>query len=267
MLKLGCVLTLILFVAYIAAAFHFLPWWGAVLAIAGLILVLVYVVPKLLFRGVTTFFKRKGLAFIELKSKVLRGATVEVEHAEWVPRPAEQMEASDPEDEEEAAYVAARSPSLLRVTAFIRPAGSSKPGEVVRAEDTPFQLYDPSEFSLVSESAMPMREHFEKSLNSAWADRDDDDEAEENPDVVDVNEEEGQAACYHATITDSTGQQVDADKVNGPHRVVFDFDVPKRLAGRVKPRYYMEDFEPFDLPPRPTQPPAVPVIDVPQLEE
>ena len=264
MLRFGCVLTLILFVAYITAAFRFLPWWGAVLAIAGLILALAYIVPKLVFRGATSFLRRKGLAFIEMKSKVLRDATVEIESVEWVPRPADQMDSSGFDDEGETAQVARRSPWLLRVTAFIRPAGSPQPGEVVRSQDTPFQLYEPSEFTLVSESALPMKEHFNQSIKKAWSSHDDD-EDDANPAVVDVNDEEAQAGCHYATITDSTGTEVDADKVNGPHRVTLDFDVPRRLTGRVKPRYYMEDFATFDLPPRPADPPQA-IIDAPQLE-
>ena len=243
MLRLGCVLILGFYTAYVVLAFKYLPVGWAIVAILGLMLFTLYAVPKLLVRGATGWIQRKAVGLMDAKSAALRDATLTIESIEWVARSdAAEQDYADEEAEP-------LSPHVLRVVATIRPAGSARAGRVLPSNQTPMQFYEPGEFVLVPEAAKPIREQIAGIFGR-------NDEAEEdevvNPQVEDLDPEPaGQAHCVDARVTDEAGAVEEADKVAGVRRVSLDFDVPTSLTGRVKPRYYLEDFAPFDLPPRP----------------
>ncbi len=132
MLRLGCLIAVILIVVVSVLIIKFLPWWGAILAFAGLAVVGFVLVPKLISRGIS----RIGMGLFETKSKVLRDAQVTIHATQWTEKP----DRSSIEDDDE--YYEEEDDSSLRfllVEATITP----KPGQ------SEMQHYEPLEMMLV----------------------------------------------------------------------------------------------------------------------
>ena len=228
MIRLGCLVVFLLVVAYCVAAFRLLPWWGAMLAVAGLAIFLVYALPRLAVLAAKGWLRRKVEGLMEAKSGVLAGAEVEVHSVAWIDAPPESDVAGP----------------LLRIEATVRPADRPAAGEVRAAGATPMRFWDPSDFALVPADAPPVRE----AMREAAA-RDGD------PDLIDAEAEPG--AVLDVRVLEA-GEERPADKVAGVRRVAWSFAAPPSLGGRAKLRYFLEDFPALDVPPRPATRPGPP---------
>ena len=82
-LRLGCLLVLLVLIVPPIVAAQFLPWWGVVLFTIGEVMLLAIVGPKLAGWA----FKRFLLGLMGMKSRVLRGAQVEVHDVRRSARP------------------------------------------------------------------------------------------------------------------------------------------------------------------------------------
>lgn len=204
MLRLGCLLVIVVVAAVSVAIIKFLPWWGAILAFAGIGALLLYVVPKLLSRSIGKF----GMALFETKSKVLRDAGVTVHAVEWTAKPEQAGDDDDDEDEDDEEDELGKLSYLLVEATF-------SPG---RGDGGPMQHYEPAEMLLVPHDK-PVSA---KSLT---------DDSDEGP--------EAHAADLHFVLSDG-GTTDEWDKVSGEQRVRFVFAVPEGLSGRVKFQYYFE---------------------------
>ena len=255
MIRLGCFLMAAFYTAYVVLAFKYLDAGWAILAVLALVGFTLYALPKLLVRGATGWIQRKAIGLMDAKSAVLRDAQIQVESLDWIERPSDNEEELDEDDEP-----IERPAHLLRMTASIRPAGSAEAGKVLPKNQTPMQFYEPGELILVPANAPSLREKMSNLFGGGDGDSDDEDRV--NPEVEDIDDdgdESHQAHCVDARILGEENEG--ADKVAGINRVKLDFDVPAEMTGPVKPRYYMEDFPAFDLPPRPL-PPATPLLEV-----
>jgi|GEM_PF-2201184 len=229
MLRLGCLLIFIIFGGAIALSTMYLPWWGTLLVICGVGLLVVLVVPKLISRGVVNFAK----GMIEEKSKVLRNATVIIHEMVWAdPPPAldcdsewdadEDEEGMDDEyDDTEAQYQSMRH---LRMIVTIQPAA---------------QIGKMSHYDLDDLAIVPFGKRTDmESL---------DEEPEFDSDADDLPSDEAILRLTELALPDG-GWTDDFDKVTGEQKVRLLFAIPDSLNGRVKFQYYLEGVGDFVLP-------------------
>ena len=257
MLRVGCLVVFVVLVGVPAVASRYLSVWGTlgVVFLEGLFLL--FVLPRL----AKFAFKQFAMRLFMTKSRVLRGAAVEVHAVRPTHRPVTRAD-RDPDAEHDRAE---RPPALPAAAGddaaadaahadgdapravtgeVVGAAPSDEADDVDGAEDdddeagrryvlvdftlTPspgasrMQFYDPSEFLLVPVGA---------TVNF------DDDPTDGGADVVQLRHVDEDGAEHEVE-----------DKITGPARLRAVFGCPDDLRGRVKFRYYFESFGDFALP-------------------
>lgn len=229
MLRLGCLLVVVVLIAIpvIAAKVLHLPLWGTMLIIVAEAALLLIGGPKLAGWAV----KRFMLNLFMTKSRALRDAGVHVHRVEPAPRPATATEATseivdasegeskgdeegsedDAENDDSESSLADHRFVLVEFTVTPKP-GSSK-----------MSHWEPGEIMLVPFNAKVDPDH------------DTDDKQSANAHTIN-------------TVDDAGNENNDFDKVVGPARLRAIFAIPPTLSGRVKFRYYFEQFGDFLLP-------------------
>ncbi|CAA9431601.1 MAG: hypothetical protein AVDCRST_MAG64-3532 [uncultured Phycisphaerae bacterium] len=243
MLRVGCVVILMLLIGIPAISARFMPWWGTVLVILGEAVLVAFVAPKLAGWA----FKRVALGLFMTKSRVLRGATVQVHRVELTaapqrepasapapvtgPEPTRDVPADD-EDGAPAGIVEDGAAEDAAADDDESSGGVPRHHVLVDFTITPrlgasrMQFYDPSELLLVPFDA-----------------------------PIDMNEREDPTTSDRAAgvervwLVDEQGNETkDFDKITGAARLRAVFACPPGLGGRVKFRYYFEGFGDLVLP-------------------
>jgi hypothetical protein len=240
MLRLGCAAILVLMFAIPAVAAHYLPWWGVILVLIGQVFVLLRAGPALIKYGAKRVFMRLFLT----KSRVLKGAKVEVHEVRLTARPARRRQL---DSQAQAAGEQREEITAADGTIVTTPVGSEtepdadedgEPDEETKNNRyvlidftiTPppasgqMQFYDPSELLLVP---------FNSRISPT-----------EDPAADGVS-----ASAHDLTLIDESGGATkDFDKLTGPSHLRVTFQCPQSLRGRVKFRYYFEAFGDLTLP-------------------
>lgn len=222
MIRIGCFVIFVVTATIIAVSAAYLPWWGTLLVVIGLGATLCFVIPLLIKFGLTRF--AKGL--FETKSRVLRGARVDVHSIRWTEKPElidEYADDDEPADDaflDEVSDEVAENLRYVLIEATIQP----KPGQSQMA------YYDPSEILLVP---------FDKQTAMSMLEQEDEVEGEEAM--------EGVIASV-ALVRDDNVFTTDFDKLTDVNRLRFVFAVPQGLTGRVKFQYYFESLGDIQLP-------------------
>jgi hypothetical protein len=233
MLRIGCLFLLLLLIGIPAVSSRYMPWWGTVLVVLGEAVLLLFLGPKLAGFAIRRF----ALGLFMTKSKVLRGATVNVHSVEPAARPAghaaganadeaDPDSTADDDDDEEREDADAGvekdedSPSYHVLVDFtITP----KRGLSV------MQYYDPSELMLAP---------FDHKVTF-----------DEDP----SDDDAGLASVQQLRLVGESGAETDDfDKITGPAHLRVIFACPLSLTGRAKFRYYFETFGDLMVPPPPS---------------
>lgn len=203
---------LFVFVVATVAAFRYLEWWQAILASAATFGMLVFGA-KLLIKSFLGNLGNMAKGLFEIKSKVLRGATVQVHSVRPTAVPADLVpeEPGDDADEDEEPPADPRDLAWYEVDATIFPAGDT---------GTPMTHWDLDDLRLVP-------------FDAPAADLDDD-----------VPEAEMHGL---RVVADGEPAEPDGSKFLGPQRLHFTAGLPKGVRA-AKFRYYFEDFGRIELP-------------------
>ncbi len=212
------------FVVATVAAFRYLEWWQAILASAATFLLLIFAA-KVLLRTAIGRLGDMAMGMFDVKSRVLRGATVQV-HAvrpgsppASLPQPpadGDDLDDADPEALQEIAELHDRAWYDIEVTIFPAPA------------DGPMEHWDLGDLRLAPADAP---------APTFGSDGDGDDF-----ELYDV-----------MVVTDGVPAPAEDTKFRGPQRLRFTTGLPKTVQ-EVQFRYYFEQFGRFplirQLPPR-----------------
>ena len=250
MFRLGCAAILVLMFAIPAIAAHYLPWWGVILVLIAEVFVLLRVGPALVKYG----FKRLFLGLFLTKSRVLKGATVEIHEVRMTPRPVRRRELAAQGDAvggQRAEITAADG------TVVTTPVATDEP-EQSDDEDTDEETDDDSDtddpdsgnarfvlvdFTLTPAPGQSRMQHYEPS-ELLLVPIDAKISLTEDPTSDGVS-----ASAHDLTLIDGSGAQTkDFDKLTGPSHLRITFQCPEALQGRVKFRYYFEAFGDLTLP-------------------
>lgn len=224
MLRLGCALLLAFVILIPVVASRYLPWWGTLLVVLAEIVLLVTSIPRLAKFG----FKRLAISLFLTKSRVLRGAMVEVHAIDAVPAPARPVPDGNggPAAEDAPADAAAADDDPpepprrhVRVDLTVTPLGGA----------SRMRFWDPSDLLLVTHDAPP--------LDPMTGDPGPDEAATGSPRDI------------RLVDPDTGGEDEVEDKLTGRTRLRVVFAVPLAMTGRVKLRYYFEDVGELTLPP------------------
>ena len=240
MFRLGCAVILVLMFAIPAIAAHYLPWWGVILVLIAQVFVLLRAGPALIKYGAKRVFLRLFLG----KSRVLKGAKVEVHEVRLTPRPVRrrqldsQAQATDERREE---IRAADGTIVTTPVESETPSDANAGGE--SDEETKNHRYVLVDFTLTPPPAAGQMQFYDPSelllipFNSRIS-------LTEDPTADGVS-----ASAHDLTLIDpSGGETKDFDKLTGPSHLRVTFECPESLRGRVKFRYYFESFGDFTLP-------------------
>jgi hypothetical protein len=207
---------MLVFIAVTVAAFIYLVWWQALIVSAATFLLMILGARWFL---IATMKRMMNFAhdMVDVKSRVLRGAKVDVHSVKQVQAPRELVEPSAEEGNtaeeiaEDRAYMAGRDWYAIELTIFPDPVNAG-----------PMEHWDVDDLRLVPADAKPA------------------DLLAIDNDLPKAHDEE--AAFAEVQVIDN-GQPNDvADgKFVGPRRLRFVIDLPKGL-GEVKFRYYFEQF-------------------------
>lgn len=243
MFRLGCVTILVLLFAIPAVAAYYLPWWGVLLVLIGEVFVLMRAGPALFKYGVKRFF----IGIFMTKSRVLRGAKVEIHEVRLTTQPVRrrQLDSQAGMTEEGRTEITAADGTVITTPVEDEYAGEE--GEEAEDEDTDatsatdrFVLVDFSLMPVPGASRMQLYEPSELLLVPADAKID----LTEDPTSDGVS-----GSVYDLTLVEDSGaENKDVDKLSGPARLRIIFRSPEMLKGRVKFRYYFEAFGNFTLP-------------------
>ncbi|HEY8746611.1 MAG TPA: hypothetical protein VIM11_01465 [Tepidisphaeraceae bacterium] len=259
MFRVGCVVMLVLLFAIPAIASRFMPWWGIPLVLVGEVVVLVKLGPALVKYGV----KRFAMGLFLTKSRVLKGATVEVHEVLATTRPVKRHPPAELEaaDEGGRVEVTAADGSVITMPAESEKSDSSDDDEeeteerdegehdvdedddaeeAQRMRDLRFVMVD---FTITPVAGASKMQHYDPSelmlvpINSKI-------KMDEDPTA------DGSGGSVETVkLIEESGAEVDEfDKVTGKQRLRVVFGCPPGLTGRVKFRYYFEAFGELGLP-------------------
>lgn len=231
MVKWGCLIVLVVLIGIPALAGQYLPWWGTLLVIFGELALLFVGLPRLLKAGLRHY----GVKLFQNKSRVLHGAMVQIHGVKAVDRPDPRPSVADDEEDVEADADAegadARDDDEPDDSAD-DDGGADEPVRYVQVDFTltpvrtgsAMKLWDPTDLVLVPFDAMI--------------------------DVENIDTDCPEAAMASAMMVDpDTGQEhEDFAKIEGAARLRAVFACPMTLRGRVKLRYYFEQFGDLLLP-------------------
>ena len=214
--RVGCLITFVVIIGSPIVASHYLPWWGTILFIIAEGVLILWGVPRLIKFAA----KRFAMNLFTSKSRVLRGAMVQIHRVELAhdPRKPPVLENQDYPKTEAAAYAMNLSSPinerfiLLEFTITPR-TGASR-----------MQFYEPGELLLIP---------FDAKIDIHA-----DPNADENAGVI--------SKC--AVIDENGNESEDFDKITGRNKIRAIFKCPATLVGRVKLRYFFEDFGEAMLP-------------------
>jgi len=251
--SLGCAAILVLMFAIPAIAAHYLPWWGVVIVLIAEVFVLLRAGPALIKYG----FKRLFLGLFLTKSRVLKGATVQVHEVRLTPRPVRRRQlASQPDspDGQRAEITAADGTVITTPVATDEPYQSddedadeetdmdddSDTDDDTDSKNARFVLVD---FTLTPAPGQNRMQHYEPS-ELLLVPIDAKISLTEDPTSDGVS-----ASAHDLTLIDESGAHTkDFDKLTGPAHLRITFQCPEALQGRVKFRYYFEAFGELALP-------------------
>jgi hypothetical protein len=230
-----------------AIAAQYLPWWGTVLVLIGEVIVLVKGVPKLL----GYWIKRFALGLFTTKSRVLKGATVQVHEVRPTTRPARRRKlgaAGISEDSQRTEVTAADGTVVTTPVVRDDEEGddnndddeSGEESEEEESKNDRFVLVDCTITPVSGSSKMELYEPSELLLVPIDAKID----LTEDPTSNGIS-----ASAHDLTLIDTAGAETkDFDKISGPAHLRITFRCPETLKGRVKFRYYFETFGDLALP-------------------
>ena len=212
--------SLLLFVIFTVAAFAYLQWWQALLICLGMIAAF-FVGLRLIIKSFMNNLGRTLLAGFDIKSRVLRGAGVEVHSVQAIPRPPprfiDQEGNEDDDDEDEESSSDADRFAHYRLDFTLRPLDEAT---------GPMQHWDLDDLCVVDVAAPALS--------------------------LDPNESGDPGVGYHLAdiqIFDAGRfQDDDQGKHVGTQRVSAVIAVPPELR-ELKFRYYTEQFGRIILPP------------------
>lgn len=206
-----------LFVVVTVAAFRYLVWWQAILASAATFVLLVFGA-KLLIKSFIGNLGNLAKGLFEMKSKALRGATIQVHSVRPTEVPADVLagfeEAKQSEDEDDGPEEKPADPRDLawyeiEVTVF----PSATPSG-------PMTHWDIDDLRVVPLDAKPM--------SMSDGDEEDDDHPESGLHGLTV-------------VVDGDPQEPEGPKFAGPQRIRFAAGLPKTVR-EAKFQYYFENF-------------------------
>ncbi len=253
MFRLGCAAILVLMFAIPAIAAHYLPWWGVLLVLIAEVFFLLKAGPALIKYG----FKRLFLRLFLTKSRVLKGATVQVHEVSLTTRPVRRrrLDARTEAPDQQRTEVTAADGTII--TTPVADHESQAPDGVEDTEDTyaeddadsdedvdsknaRFVLVD---FTLTPSPGQSRMQHYEPSELLLVP-------IDARISLTEDPTSDGLSASAHdLTLIDDAGAQIkDFDKLTGPSHLRITFQCPEALQGRVKFRYYFEAFGEFTLP-------------------
>jgi hypothetical protein len=213
------------FVVATVAAFRYLEWWQAIIASAITFFLMVFGA-KMLIKSFLGNLGNLAKGLFETKSKVLRGATIQVHSvsptevpAEALPSEEDEEEETDPDDEDEEG----EKPTDPRDLSWYQIETTIFPDQNAAG---PMTHWDIDDLRLVPSDAPPMS-------------MDDDDNEGDRPefDLLEVR-----------VVTDGQPQEPDGSKFLGPQRLRFKSGFPKGVR-EVKFQYYFENFGVIPLTP------------------
>ena len=228
MLRLGCLLLIIILIAIPAIASQYLTTWGTILVIVAEAAALLIGGPKLLSWGL----KRAMLGLFMTKSRVLRNAGIHVHRVEATERSA------DPPRAEAAATESSEASSESEIEDDEQK-DEDEDDDTLAPADHRFVLVD---FTITPKPAQSKMSHWEPGElmlvpfdSKVDPEHDTDSKVSANADRIRLVEESGQ-------------ETEDFDKIVGPAHLRAVFAIPPALSGRVKFRYYFEQFGDIVLP-------------------
>jgi hypothetical protein len=247
MFRLGCAAILVLMFAIPAIAARYLPWWGVVIVLIAEVFFLLRAGPALLKYGFKRFFLRIFLT----KSRVLKGATVQVHEVRLTTRPARrrQLNAQPESPDQQRTEVTAADGTIISTPVADSDPDSQPDDQDVEDSDDDSQADSKNDrfvlidFTLTPIPGVSRMQHYEPSelllipINAKIS-------LTEDPTSDGLS-----ASAHDLTLIDPAGAQTkDFDKLTGPSHLRITFRCPQPLQGRVKFRYYFESFGDLALP-------------------
>ena len=214
---------LFVFIVATVAAFVYLPWWQAFLA-SGLTFLLLIAGGKVLISSAIANLGEFAKEMLNIKGKVLHGATIQVHKVEPIEPPAEafqQLPEEFDDDEERQEYEQQqerlRSANWYRIETTIFPSPDAQ---------GPMTHWDIDDLRLVPSTAKP----------PSFDMNEDDDESDEDFELYDMQ-----------IIVNGQSHTPDDSKFLGPQRLRFVVGVPGSVS-ELTFRYYFEQFGLIRLP-------------------
>ena len=240
MFRLGCAAILVLMFAIPAIAAHYLPWWGVILVLIAEVFVLLRAGPALIKYGAKRVFLRLFLT----KSRVLKGAKVEVHDVRLTDRPVRrrQLDAQAQASGERREEITAADGTI--VTTPVGPeTGENAEDDGESDEETKKNRYVLVDFALTPKPGGGVMQFYDPGelllvpFNARIS-------LTEDPTADGVS-----ASAHDLTLINESGAETkDFDKLTGSSHLRVTFQCPQSLRGRVKFRYYFEAFGDLTLP-------------------
>jgi hypothetical protein len=250
MFRLGCAAILVLMFAIPAIAAHYLPWWGVLLVLIAEVFFLLKAGPALIKYG----FKRLFLRLFLTKSRVLKGATVQVHEVSLTTRPVRRRRLDEPTEspDQQRTEVTAADGTIITTPVADPESQATDDQEDAYTDDDAdseeetdsknarFVLVD---FTLTPSPGQSRMQHYDPA-ELLLVPIDAKISLTEDPTSDGVS-----ASAHDLTLIDDAGAQIkDFDKLTGPSHLRITFQCPQALQGRVKFRYYFEAFGDLTLP-------------------
>lgn len=233
-LRLGCLLVLILLILPPAVASRFVPWWGVLLIVLGEAVLLVVAGPKLIGWG----FKRFVLGMMGMKSRVLRGAHVEIHDVRRTDRPSAAQRFVDADETPPLAPTDGEPPEAAE--------SDDLPAPHAAVDDDPSEadrVYWQIEFTLRPKSGESQMRYFDAD-DLMIVPFDARVSLDEDP-----TDGDNAGDAHQVFVQDGSAWHSPEGKLPGvEQRMRVIFRCPQTLRGRVKFRYYFETFGEATLP-------------------
>ncbi len=217
--RVGCLIAFVVIIGAPVLASRYLPWWGTLLFIAAEGASLLWGIPRLIRFGARRF----ATGLFTAKSRVLRGAMVQIHRVELQegPEPAQAVGLIEDQSEDGPVSAVKRSDRAMPIGqrfVLIEFTITSRKGA------SRMQFYEPDELMLIA---------FNSKIDIS----------------SDPTSDDTAGVIRKCVIVDENGVETeDFDKVTGPNRLRTIFRCPPTLVGRAKFRYYFEQFGDVMLP-------------------